>query len=199
MTYAGAPQYFSIAWTTSSRVAVLLFKPKTAKSEILCQLSERGPMLMLFTRQSASSSSCRLVQHLVQKKQVFNSIDAYISGSIDEGLFHITGKPAPGVTLEAAETAVWQELKALTEESVDEDELEKVKNRYESEQIFNNLNYLNVATNLAYFELTGKAEDINNEVNKYRSVTAGQIKEAAQKTFVRENCSTLYYKSNLPT
>jgi len=88
---------------------------------------------------------------------------------------------------------------ALTEESVDEDELEKVKNRYESEQIFNNLNYLNVATNLAYFELTGKAEDINNEVNKYRSVTAGQIKEAAQKTFVRENCSTLYYKSNLPT
>ena len=48
-------------------------------------------------------------------------------------------------------------------------------------------------------ELTGKAEDINNEVNKYRSVTAGQIKEAAQKTFVRENCSTLYYKSNLPT
>ena len=39
MTYAGAPQYFSIAWTTSSRVAVLLFKPKTAKSEILCQLS----------------------------------------------------------------------------------------------------------------------------------------------------------------
>ena len=56
-----------------------------------------------------------------------------------------------------------------------------VKNRYESEQIFNNLNYLNVATNLAYFELTGKAEDINNEVNKYRSVTAGQIKEAAPK------------------
>lgn len=44
MTYAGAPQYFSIAWTTSSRVAVLLFKPKTAKSEILCQLSERGPI-----------------------------------------------------------------------------------------------------------------------------------------------------------
>ena len=42
--------------------------------------------------------------------------------------------------------------------SVDEDELEKVKNRYESEQMFNNLNYLNVATNLAYFELTGKAE-----------------------------------------
>ena len=123
---------------------------------------------------------------------------AELSRELGVRIIEISALKGDGV-MEAAEAAVWQELKALTEESVDEDELEKVKNRYESEQIFNNLNYLNVATNLAYFELTGKAEDINNEVNKYRSVTAGQIKEAAQKTFVRENCSTLYYKSNLPT
>lgn len=144
----------------------------------------------------SSGRSSRFVQHLVQEKQIFNSIDAYISGSIDDGLFHITGKPAPGVTLEEAEAAVWQELNMLKEESVDEEELEKVKNRYESEQIFNNLNYLNVATNLAYFELISKAEDINDEVGKYRAVTAAQIKEAAQKTFRHENCSILYYKAN---
>lgn len=143
----------------------------------------------------SSGRSSRFVQHLVQTKQVFTSIDAYISGSLDDGLFHITGKPAPGVTLEEAEAAIWQELNSLIEESVDEAELEKVKNRYESEQIFNNLNYLNVATNLAYFELIGKAEDINDEVSKYRAVTAERIKEAAQKTFVHENCSILYYKA----
>ena len=34
-------------------------------------------------------------------------------------------------------------------------------------------------TNLAYFELIGKAEDINTEVEKYRSVTQEQIKRAA--------------------
>lgn len=143
----------------------------------------------------SSGQSCRLMQHLMQDQQIFNSIDAYISGSIDEGLFHVTGKPAQGVTLEEAEVAVWKELHALAEEPVSEEELEKVKNRYESEQIFNNLNYLNVATTLAYFELTGKAEDINDEVSKYRAVTANQIKEAARKTFVRENCSILYYKA----
>lgn len=143
----------------------------------------------------SSGRSSRFVQHLVQAKQVFTNIDAYISGSLDDGLFHITGKPAPGVTLEEAEAAIWQELNSLIVESVDEAELEKVKNRYESEQIFNNLNYLNVATNLAYFELIGKAEDINDEVSKYRAVTAEQIKEAAQKTFVCENCSILYYKA----
>ena len=80
-------------------------------------------------------------------------------------------------------------------ERIDETELEKVKNRYESEQIFSNINYLNVATNLAFFELIRQAEDINHEVEKYRSVTAEHIMEVSKQTFVKENCSVLYYKA----
>ena len=143
----------------------------------------------------SSGRSCRFIQHLVLEKQIFSNIDAYISGSIDEGLFHITGKPSPGISLEEAEEAVWEELEALKTIEIDFYELEKVKNRYESEQIFNNLNYLNVATNLAFFELIGQAEDINYEVEKYRSVTSERIREVARKAFVRENCSVLYYKA----
>ena len=140
--------------------------------------------------------SSRLIQHLVQKKQVFSSIDAYISGSIDEGLIQIGGKPAPGISLEEAEEAVWKELEAMKTERIAEDELEKVKNRYESEQIFSNINYLNVATNLAFFELIGQAEDINHEVEKYRAITSEHIMEVAKQTFVHENCSVLHYRSN---
>lgn len=143
----------------------------------------------------SSGRSCRFIQHLVLEKQIFSNIDAYISGSIDEGLFHITGKPSPGISLEEAEEAVWEELEALKTIEIDSYELEKVKNRYESEQIFNNLNYLNVATNHAFFELIGQAEDINYEVEKYRSVTSERIREVARKAFVRENCSVLYYKA----
>ena len=149
---------------------------------------------MLSDLLSAGRSS-RLIQHLVVERQVFGSIDAYISGSIDAGMFYVVGKLAPGITLEEAEAAVWQELEAMKTEDIAEEELEKVKNRYESEQIFSNINYLNVATNLAFFELIGRAEDINHEVAKYRAVTAQRIKEVAQRTFVRENCSVLYYKA----
>ena len=149
---------------------------------------------MLSDLLSAGRSS-RLIQHLVVDRQVFGSIDAYISGSIDAGMFYVVGKLAPGITLEEAEAAVWQELEAMKTEDIAEEELEKVKNRYESEQIFSNINYLNVATNLASFELIGRAEDINHEVAKYRSVTAQRIKKVAQRTFVRENCSVLYYKA----
>ena len=151
---------------------------------------------MLSDLLSAGRSS-RLIQHLVVERQVFGSIDAYISGSIDAGMFYVVGKLAPGITLEEAEEAVWQELEAMKTDTIAEEELEKVKNRYESEQIFSNINYLNVATNLAFFELIGQAEDINHEVEKYRAVTAQRIKEVAQRTFVRENCSVLYYKSNV--
>ena len=143
----------------------------------------------------SAGRSSRLIQHLVVDRQVFGSIDAYISGSIDAGMFYVVGKLAPGITLEEAEAAVWQELEAMKTEDIAEEELEKVKNRYESEQIFSNINYLNVATNLAFFELIGQAEDINHEVEKYRAVTAQRIKEIAQRTFVRENCSVLYYKA----
>ena len=149
---------------------------------------------MLSDLLSAGRSS-RLIQHLVVERQVFGSIDAYISGSIDAGMFYVVGKLAPGITLEEAEEAVWQELEAMKTEDIAEEELEKVKNRYESEQIFSNINYLNVATNLAFFELISRAEDINHEVEKYRSVTADRIKEVAKRTFVRENCSVLYYKA----
>lgn len=143
----------------------------------------------------SNGRSSRFIQSLVQEQKLFTSIDAYISGSLDEGLLHVTGKPVEGVSLEQAEEAIWKELEKMKTVPVSEQELEKVKNRYESEQFFNNINYLNVATNLAFFELTGKAEDINEEVGKYRAVTAEQIQATSARCFVPENCSILYYKA----
>lgn len=143
----------------------------------------------------SSGRSSRLIQNLVVKNKIFNSVDAYISGSIDEGLLHITGKPAEGINLEQAEQAVWDEIEKLRTTPVESSELEKVKNRYESEQIFGNINYLNVATNMAYLELIGKAEDINTEAVRYRSVTAEQLQEVAQRSLIADNCCILYYKA----
>lgn len=41
-------------------------------------------------------------------------------------------------------------------------------NRFESNDLFSNLHYLNKATNLAYYELLGGAENIDTEVEKYK-------------------------------
>ena len=83
----------------------------------------------------SNGRSSRFIQSLVQEQKLFTSIDAYISGSLDEGLLHVTGKPVEGVSLEQAEEAIWKELEKMKTVPVSEQELEKVKNRYESEQI----------------------------------------------------------------
>ena len=140
----------------------------------------------------ANGRSSRLNRRLVQERNVFSSIDAYISGSRDAGLLHISGRPSAGVTLEEAEDAVWSELDLLRHEAVDERELEKVKNKFESTHIFGNINYLNVATNLAWFELTGCAEDINLEVPNYRAVSV------SHRAFRRENGVVLQYRRQKP-
>lgn len=143
----------------------------------------------------SNGRSSRFIQRLVKETNTFSMIDTYVSGSIDAGLFHIMGKPSPGISLEEAETAIWRELELLKVEAIGNAELEKVKNKYESNQIFGNMNYLDVATNLAFFELVGQAEDINMEVEKYRAVDSEQIRRIAETAFVRSNCSTLYYKA----
>lgn len=142
----------------------------------------------------SNGRSSRLNQHLVQERKLFSGIDAYISGSRDAGLLQVSGKPAAGVSLEEAEAGVREELEALVQSPIEAPELEKVKNKFESTQIFGNINYLNVATNLAWFELIGQAEDIDKEVGHYRAVTAEQLHAVARQTFREENSSVLYYK-----
>ena len=144
----------------------------------------------------SNGRSSRLNRRLVQEQNLFSGIDAYISGTRDAGLLQISGKPAAGVSLEQAEAAVRKELEELRQSPAGEQELEKVKNKFESTQIFGNINYLNVATNLAWFELTGKAEDIDLEVERYRSVTTEQLHTVAQHTFCENNTVVLYYKSD---
>jgi hypothetical protein len=58
---------------------------------------------------------------------------------------------------------------------------------------FAEMSLLDKAMNLAYFELLGKAEDLNQETGKYLAVTAHEIKAQAQHIFRKENSSILSY------
>lgn len=141
----------------------------------------------------ANGHSARLYQRLVKEKKLFIEVNAYISGDIEPGLFYLTGKLAKKTSFEEADNAFKEELELLKVKLIEESELEKVKNKFESGQLFGEMNLLGKANNLAYFELLNKAEDLNLEIEKYRSVTAECVKQKAQKIFREENSSTLYY------
>jgi len=139
--------------------------------------------------------SSRLYQRLLKEKQLFGQIDAYLTGQIDPGLLVIDGKPSKGTSLEQAEDAIWEQLEILKNEKISERELEKLKNKIESSLAFSEVNVLNKAINLAFFELLGDANLINSEAIEYQGVTTDDIQRVAREIFTKENCSELYYRA----
>ncbi|WP_113635664.1 M16 family metallopeptidase [Nubsella zeaxanthinifaciens] len=144
----------------------------------------------------SQGQSSRLFNSLLKEQQLFSDINAYITSSLDEGLFVVDGKLVEGVSMETAEAAIWNELHKIATELVDEKELTKVKNKSESIMVFAEMSLLDKAMNLAYYELLGDADLLNVEINKYLSITAEQIKSVAADTFKKEKSSTLYYLAN---
>lgn len=160
------------------------------------RLSKEYQTMDLLSDILSRGSSSRLYRALVKNEPIFSEINAYLMGSIDPNLFVVEGKPSNGVSLEKAEAAIWEQLERIKAEFVEEEELQKVKNKIESTLLFSELSILDKAMNLAYYEALSSAEDYNKEVAKYDEVDAKQIKEVANMLFVKENSSTLLYKSN---
>lgn len=140
-------------------------------------------------------SSSRLYQTLVKEKDLFTEIGAYQMGSMDNGLFIVSGKVKKGIEMDKANKAIEQCLSELTSELVDEKELTKVKNKVESTDTFGHINGLNKAMRIGYFELLGDANLANDEMKHYENVSAKDLQRVTKESLIPSNCSTLYYIS----
>jgi len=143
----------------------------------------------------ANGNSARLYQNLVKKKQVFSSIDAYITGDVDEGLLLISATLSRKMNMEEAEKELLRELDRLTTTPVGEEELQKVKNKVIAVKTYTRTSALHKAMNMAYYELLGDAGQINTEDEKYQRVTPEDIRRVSRQILDPSNCSTLYYSA----
>ncbi|HMT29526.1 MAG TPA: pitrilysin family protein [Bacteroidia bacterium] len=149
----------------------------------------------LLTDILSGGKSSRLYNSLVKDKKVFSSISAYTMGDLDPGLVVTEGKLVSGVNPQDAEMELDLEIGKIVNEAISEREMNKVRQKAESGLIFGEMNHANRALNLAYFEMLGDAELINNEIDAYRNVSATDIKRIATEIFREENSSVLYYLS----
>jgi predicted Zn-dependent peptidase len=147
----------------------------------------------LLTDVLAQGASSRLYRRLLKEQPVFAQIDAYVTGNLDPGLLVVEGKPAPGVSPEAALAAVWHELDRLKDELLEARELAKIKNRFESTVVFSETSVLNKAQNLGFYEILDSAEWLNEEVGAYLAITPDQLQRAARQMFRPDNSATLIY------
>ncbi len=139
-------------------------------------------------------NSSRLYRSLVSEKKIFNDIHSFVTATIDNGLLVISGQLPDGISFAAAEEAVNEQLNLLVSQGTEERELKKVINQNETELLQLLTNNTEYAVNLAFYELLGDAAMLFTEADRYRSVTAGEIKSTAQELFQSSVCSVLNYK-----
>ena len=143
----------------------------------------------------SGGDSGRLYRHLVKERRLLSSVNAYVTGDLDPGLFVFTGQLLPGVAPEAAEAAFREEIEALRTAPISQYETEKVKNKFEANTLFGELNVMNKAMNLGFYEMLGDLPLINGEVARYRAVSDEDIRAFCRSTLRPENASTLIYKA----
>ncbi|MCZ8023574.1 MAG: pitrilysin family protein [Cyclobacteriaceae bacterium] len=136
--------------------------------------------------------SSRLFQTLVKEKQIFSSISSFVTGTIDPGLFVVSGRLSDGITPEQGEREVHNVLEKLKQE-IKEEELTKVKNQAQSSHVFGEIEVMNRAMNLAFASLSGDAGLVNKEADLIASVTKEELVSAAKSILREENCNVLYY------
>ncbi|MFI3283293.1 MAG: pitrilysin family protein [Rikenellaceae bacterium] len=141
----------------------------------------------------AGGDSGRLYQRLVKGRGLFSSVNAYITGDCDPGLFLFTAQLLPQTTVEQAEEALWGEIEALKVEGASDYELEKVKNKFEANTLFGEINVMNKAMNMGFYSMIGDITIINREVDIYRAIKSQDIKDFCVATFHPERSNTLIY------
>lgn len=144
-----------------------------------------------------SGESSRLQQSLVKEKKLFSSVDAYILGSFENGLFIINGRLSNGVNKERAEEEIWNAVNEIKEKPPGAKELQKVQNKVEANLTYQLMEPMHKALNLAFYEIMGDANDVNHEAKHYQAVTQDSFEHVAAELFRRENSNTLWQlKSN---
>lgn len=126
------------------------------------------------------------------QKNKFVQIDSHIGSLDEEGLVYIKGIPEKNVSIEEAEQLIDEEISQFISSTIDEKEMQKVRNGYESDKLYPSA-INDIAYDIAYYELLGNCDLYNKRIETHNSVKASDILQLAKEIFIPENCSTLQY------
>jgi zinc protease len=156
--------------------------------------SAQYPIADLISDILGRGKSSLLYQRYFNDKQWVSEISAFILGSLDPGLLVIAGKLHDENTLDEMEADLFAFLEDLKNQGVAQRDLEKVRNKFLTSKMFEELSLYSRAMNLAYFELLGDAHLINQEIAAYQQIDTTQISNTMQDILQKNQCSALIIK-----
>ena len=149
----------------------------------------------LLSDEVGKDKSGKLYLSLKKEKALVHEINAYILGSLDEGLFIVSGKLMPGKTFEALNEALWDVLETFKNTLISTHDLNRLRMKGKTSKAFQEQGLLNRAMNLSFFELLGDAHGINEEEAIYNAIEARHLQDYAKTLFNPSNCSRLFIES----
>ncbi|MEO8260466.1 MAG: pitrilysin family protein [Acidobacteriota bacterium] len=136
----------------------------------------------------ASGRSSRLYEHVVREKQLAVSAQAFVPISRGPRLFGIEVTPAPGVSLDQVEQAIYSEIDGIKAGPIANSEMEKARNTAQRQFIRSLDSSLALARNLAeyalLFEHPGR---INQRWDRLAKLSAGDVQRVAKQFLTPEN------------
>ncbi|BAX80960.1 peptidase M16 [Labilibaculum antarcticum] len=148
----------------------------------------------MLSKLMTDGKSSRLYKTLVDEKQLALQMMAFPMPNEDPGLTLAFGIPNMGVDLKVLEKEMDTQFATVREELISDSEFQKLRNKIENELVSSNatieMRASNLATAYTYYKDAGR---VNEELEKYFSVTKEDIRDVAQKYFVSKNRVVLYY------
>lgn len=135
--------------------------------------------------------SSLLYQRYFEKLKWVSEISAFVLGSIDAGLLVIAGKLHNENKMADFEKDLSTFLDDFIAQGIEQRDLEKVRNKFLTSKMFEELGLYSRAMNLAYFELLGNANLINEELEEYKNISTSHINNLLPKLLDFNKCSCL--------
>ena len=132
-----------------------------------------------------------LFTELQRKKKLVSEITAYITGSIDNGLFVISGKINPKRSLSELDAALWPLLDQYKSKKMSQSALRELILKLQTAKAFQDQGLLSRAMSLSFFELLGSAELINQESARFENIQTKDLQTYAQQLLDKNRCSLL--------
>jgi zinc protease len=158
-----------LAWQTPK-----VYAPGDAALDVLSQILSSG-------------KSARLVKRLVMDERIAQSVSAGQSSLALASAFVVVATPKPGIPVERIEKTIDEEIARIAAAPPTPVELERAKNKIEASAVFGLEQVSGRAAMLAGYELrTGDPGWLDEDLARYRAVTAADVQEAAR-TFLRRD------------
>jgi predicted Zn-dependent peptidase len=159
--------------------------------------SEDAPVYDVLSDVLTEGRTSRLYERLVKQEKALQvqAIPAF-PGSKYDTLFGVIGVPNRGVSPDSVEHTIYDELEAIKEEGITQEELERAKTRARSSLIGQLDSNQGLALQFAQMEeLKGDWRSVFRKLDAIESITVDDVQRVAQSTFERSNRTVAMIKT----